>query len=174
MTAVVVETGAVVAGADSYISVAAATIYLTNRALGDAWDLVDDKDAALRKATDYMIQKYRGNWRGMRVNALQPLDWPRAFVPITDAPYGYGNFSAYVANNIVPVEVSGACALLALTSNSGALAPDLTRPESMVKVGDITVAYDPTLPQYVRYRSIDMMLKPYLMGGESTFGLIRR
>lgn len=172
--ALIVETGAVVAGAESYSSVVDATTYLNARGYGDAWDLVDDKEAALRKATDYMIQKYRGGWLGTLVSVTQPLDWPRSYVPIVDAPSGYGRFSAYVRSDIVPVEVKGACALLALTSNSGPLAPDLARPETSVKVGEIAVTYDPSLPQFVRYRSIDMMLRQYLTGGDNVFGVVRR
>ena len=51
------ETGAGLADADSYCSQADADAYHDDRGNG-AWALLDSdaKDAALRKATDYMVQ----------------------------------------------------------------------------------------------------------------------
>jgi len=170
--ALIVEDGSIVANAESYVSVAQADSYFSTRA-NEAWSDVEDKEAALRKATDYMLQAYRSRWAGTRVSITQVLDWPRAWVPIPDLPSGYGAGASYLENNIVPTEVKNACAELALLSVSGALAPNLERAKSSVTVGEIAVTYDPASPEYPRYRSIDMMLSPWLKSGGAMMGLVR-
>lgn len=172
MADVIVETGSIVAGADSYISVVDATAYLISRGLGDVWDVVDDKDAALRKATDYMIQAYRSRWSGNRVSPNQKLDWPRAWVPVEDVSSDYGGYY-YVAANVVPDEVKFACAELALQSNSATLNPNLERAQSSVKMGEIAITYDPLSSETPRYRAIDQMLGAYLCASGSMAKLVR-
>ena len=171
--ALIVETGAVVIGADSYLSVVDATTYLVSRGKGDAWDAVDDQEAALRKATDYITQAYRGRWTGYRFTVSQSLDWPRAWVPIPDVPSGYGAFSAFVSNTIVPLEVKNACAELALISSVTDLTATLTRPKIRTKVGEIEVQYNPYSPEYPRFRHIDMMFNPYLNSRGVNYALVR-
>lgn len=171
----IVEDGTARADAESYSSVAEATAYHAARG-NAAWAaLADDtvREQLLRKATEYMQQAYRNRWASFRVTSTQALDWPRAYVPIPDAPYGYGSSSAYVPNNIVPVEVKRACAELALTASTGALAADLDRTTKREVVGPIEVEYDTTSPEYKRYRAVDMMLEPYLTGSSSTARLVR-
>ena len=99
---VIVETGAGVANANSFASVAAATAYHAARG-NAAWDNIDDKDAALLKATDNMQAEYHSRWKGVQTHATQPLDWPRWGVCID----GWGN---YIASDAIPVEVINACA----------------------------------------------------------------
>lgn len=159
--ALIVETGAIVAGADSYISAADATAFLTSRGSGDAWDAVDDKDAALRKATDYMVQAYRHRWKGTRVSKDQTLDWPRAWVQVDDLEGLYAG-AYYLPNNVVPEEVKQVCAELALQSNTAPLNPVLQRAKSEVKVGEIEIIYDPNSPEAPRYRAMDQRLSAYL------------
>jgi hypothetical protein len=62
-----VEDGTGKADAESYISVADADTYFTARN-NATWAALStsDKEAALRKATDYMLQAYRVRWAGMR------------------------------------------------------------------------------------------------------------
>ena len=166
MTTLVVEDGTGLANANSYVSVADATTYHSIRGNGDAWSNIDDQASALIIATDYMEQVYRLRWAGMRVTATQALSWPRAYVPLPDAPYGYGSWAAYVPYNVVLQQAKDACSILALKSVSGELAPDLARATLSERVGDIEVTYDKSSPQYVRYRVIDLLLSPYF-GGSS-------
>lgn len=163
--ALIVEDGTAKVNADSYISVVDATAYHAARGAGDAWDTVDDQDAALRKATEYMMQNYRFSWSGFRLTLAQRLDWPRAYVPIPDLTQGYGSGMAYLAQNIVPEEVRNACAVLALLTASGDLVPNLERAQSKVKVDVLEISYDPYSPEYKRYRAVDMMLAVWLGGG---------
>lgn len=164
---IIVEDGTGKATAECYISVVDATTYHQKNGTGDDWDAVDDKEAALRKATNYLTQAYRLSWGGYRVTTTQRLDWPRAWCPLPDAPSGYGNNQAYVAQNVVPEEVKNACAILALQSNSGDLAPNQGQAQSKVKVDVIEITYDAASPQTIQYRAIDMILAPYLGGGSS-------
>lgn len=160
----IVEDGTGLSTAESYISVADAGTRHTN--LGNtAWTGTDAvKESALRRATQYMLQAYRGNWQGTRMNSTQALDWPRAWVSVD----GYA-----VATNIVPTEVANACADLALRALSADLNADLSPPVIREKVGPIETEYAAYGPERTRYPAIDMMLAPYLGRGGSSFGLVR-
>jgi len=164
--ALIVEDGTVVVGAESYLTVSAADTYHANRG-NTAWTDLDTpvKEQSLRKATDFMVQNYRTRWAGYRFNVSQPLDWPRAWVPIRDVPSGYGAFSAFVSNIIVPDAVKNACAELALKAATAELAPDLSQVVTREKIGPIEVDYQPYSPQQKRYVAIDGMLALLLLPG---------
>jgi hypothetical protein len=171
--ALIVEDGTGLANAESFISVAAADTYHANRG-NTVWAGADAvKEAALRRATDFMQQTFRTRWKSFRVTSTQALDWPRAWVELPDAPYGYGSFAAYVPNNVVPTEVKNACAELALAALSENLNPALDRTTSKETVGPISVEYDESSPEYKRYRNVDMLLAPYLTGSSVSVGLVR-
>ena len=165
-----VEDGTGKDDAESYISVAGADNYHTLRG-NTAWTGADAvKEAALRKATDYMLQVYRLRWKGTRVSGNQSLDWPRNWVERDDYTYVKQNGTAmiggfqYYPSDEVPVEVQRACAELALKALSETLAPDIGRRTLREKVDVIEVEYDPNSPQYTLYRAVDNMLAP-LLGG---------
>ena len=163
-----VELGTGSATAESYISVADASTYHSNRG-NTAWaSLSTDaiREQCLRKATDFMRQAYRSRWQGYKVNEDQALDWPRYGVEVE----GYA-----VDSDIVPTEVKNACAELALKASSADLNPDLTQGVLSEQVGSISVTYDKNSPQRTRYAAIDAMLAPYLKagGGGCSMGLIR-
>lgn len=172
--ALVVEDGTGRADAESYISVNDADTYHSDRG-NSTWGplATSAKEQHLRKATDYMLEAYRGRWLSFRVFSTQTLDWPRAYVALADAPSGYGSFAAFVPNNIVPTEVKRACAELALASMDGALSPALDRTTRREKVGEIEVEYDAGSPAYKQFRSVDMLLSVYLAGSGSSAGLVR-
>ena len=156
--ALIVETGSIIADAESYCSVADATTYHAARG-NTAWAaLTTDalREAALRKATDFMRQAYRSRWQGVKVDEDQALDWPRYDVVVE----GY-----VIASNIVPAEVKNACAELALRASAADLNPDLKQGKTSVTVGSISTTYDKNSPQWKRYRAIDAMLAPYLKAG---------
>lgn len=167
---IIVEDGTLVAGAESFCTVAFADAYHQTRgnAAWDALDDIDDKEPALRKATDYMEQMYRMRWKGFRISSLQALSWPRADVEVEDGPY-----RNTVAINIVPKEVKNACAEFALRSLSEDLAPDLTQTVSSETVGPIKVDYEQGSQEGVRYRAIDALLSIYLKGSAGMAKLVR-
>jgi hypothetical protein len=172
--ALVVEDGTGLANAESYASVAEADAYHADRG-NAAWAALATavKEQALRKATEYMSQAYRIRWAGFRVKATQALDWPRAWVPLIDTPSPYGPWANYVPNNVVPVEAKRACMEYALVASAGAITTALARATLREKIGDIEVEYDPTSPEYTRYRALDMLLAPFLTGSSISVGLVR-
>jgi hypothetical protein len=171
----IVETGAGAANSESYASVAQADLYLANRGLS-SWDALDDdvKEASLRKATDYMLAFYRPKWKGRRVLITQALDWPRVGVVLEDfgGAQGRNNFGSYglfqVDYTTVPVPVINATCELALRASVGELAADLDRETLTEGVSGINVTYRAGTPQYIRYRLIELMLRPYLMNAGAT------
>lgn len=169
--ALITEDGTGKADAESLCSVADASTYHSNRG-NAAWAaLASDeiREQCLRKATDYMQQVYREQWKGWRTSFTQALDWPRQSVIIRDYP-----LDAVVLLNIVPPEIKNACAELALKAATETLAPDLARTESEVAVGPLKVKYDSAAPEYKRYRAIDMLLSPFLLhGGGAMHRLVR-
>lgn len=117
-----------------------------------AWaaETVVDREAALRRATDYIDGRYRmqtagGCWvsmfRGKRTDGrAQDLEWPR-----TGAKDSEGNA---IPDDEVPVEVENAtyeAALLEL-QNPGSLSPVFVASQLVTreKVGPIEVAYSDT------------------------------
>lgn len=172
--ALIVEDGTAKADAESYISVADATIYHAARG-NAAWAaLASDtiREQLLRKATDYMLQYYRSMWKGLRATTTQLLDWPRANVELSDMGtyYGYG---AILANNVVPLDIRTACADLALIAASGDLAPDIGQLVKREKIGPLETEYADNAPAYTIYRSVAMKLAPYVGTIANTVSLIR-
>lgn len=157
--ALVHETGAGLANAESYASVAQATAYHAARG-NAAWEVLSEavQEQNLRKATDYMLEVYTAAWQGSRAVDGQALDWPRVNVVA---------FEIAVLDSIVPPAVTNACAVLALKANSGPLAPDLSRAVKRKKVGPLETEYADYSPQSKRYLSVDRMLAPYMVQSNS-------
>jgi len=77
--AITVEDGTGLAAANSYVSLAEADAYFSDRE-NAAWDGADDdaKAAALVRGTAALDGMYGGRWPGARYTDLQGLDWPRS------------------------------------------------------------------------------------------------
>lgn len=166
--ALVVENGAGIAGAESYISVADATAYHAARG-NAAWAaLASDtvREQALRRATDYLGQIYRDRWSGYRVNSEQALDWPRYEAPRRDLPGDA--YYAYYASDAVPIEVVRACADLALRAAAGELVEDEDQRIASVSAGSVNVTFQAGSSPRKRYPAIDGLLMPVLRSGGGT------
>jgi hypothetical protein len=163
----IVEDGTGLSNAESYCSVAYADTRHANNGM-TVWTLLstDEKEQALRRATQYMLSAYRQRWTGYRVKVdpMQALDWPRYGVEVDHFPVHF---------DTVPADIQNACADLALKAGAGDLAPDLSQGVIREKVGPIETEYNRGSPQFTRYRAIDMMLAPYLTGGSSRAVLVR-
>jgi hypothetical protein len=162
--ALIVEDGSGLPDSESYCSVAYADTRHSN--LGNtAWAALQtaDKEAALRRATNYMLQVYRECWTGdrVKVDPMQALDWPRYGVEVDHFPVHF---------DIVPADVANACADLALKASAADLAADLTTMVIREKVGPIETEYARGSPQFTRYVAVERMLSPYL---NSTAGMAR-
>ena len=161
----ITETGIASADSESLCDVSTADTYFS-RMGNTTWNALftSQKEAALRKATNYMEQVYKARWQGLRVNSVQALDWPRMGVTAN----GYS-----VLSTIVPVPIQRACAELALRSLSLELLPDIGQQKISAKVGDIEVTYDKASPQQKQYPAIDALLAPFFQNSAFTHRLER-
>lgn len=169
----IVENGTGLSTAESYISVADATTYFTKRG-NETWADVDDKEGALVRATDFMLNMYRLRWKGSRISQTQALDWPRLYVekPIGEPLYG---LPVYYDSDEIPTEVKQACAELALRASTADLAADI-EPDaftSSVRVGSIAVTYKDDAPTSTIYRAIEAKLAPLFVGNSNSARLVR-
>lgn len=161
-----VEDGSVVTGAESYVTVAQFKTYCDNRGISYVATTDTQIEQNARKAFDYMLQRYRGAWKGYRKDALQVGDWPRAFVYLEPVMIGLvGSYPYLVPDDSIPFEVRNAQCELMVRVVSGDLMPDLGQKESSVTVGPISVTYNPNAPADAKYGVVDGFLKPYLIGG---------
>lgn len=158
--ALIVETGGASSTAESYASTATADTYHSNRG-NTAWAALATaaKEAALRKATDYMAQAYLTRWAGYRYSTTQALDWPRSMV---EMPGGYG--VTYYATDVIPAAVVNACCELALRASAGDLAEDTTQEVVREKIGQIETEYQPGSRAGARYPAVTRLLAPLLTG----------
>jgi hypothetical protein len=181
---IVVEDG--VAGGsptpNSYVSVDDFTTFTTLRGLTTIAESDDEqKEAALIKAKDYMQQKFRLWWKGSRVEAFQPLDWPRRGVDVPDffdpffkqanVPISFQD-TLFVPEDTIPQEVKDAQCLIAIATYSGAessgtLQASLGRTTKREKLGDLEVEYMDAIDGHTRvtnvYWDAERTIGPYLM-----------
>lgn len=149
--ALVVETGAGLADANSYLSVDQADAYHLARD-NRRWNAAgpDDKQAALIRATQYLDVAYL--FAGTPTSITQALAWPRG------------------GALVVPPLVLAAAAELALRALDGPLLPDTTGTATtggqivQETVGPITVKYAsgaaPRTVSVARFPYIDLLLAP--------------
>lgn len=112
-----IEDGTIVAGAQSYVSAAEATTYHTARG-NTAWTGTDAvKEAALRKAAQYLDGHYCNRFKGTKYQPLdQNMQWPRIGVVI----------DGFVLDvTAIPQRLKDAQCELALIALSADLAPSV-------------------------------------------------
>ena len=152
--AFIVEDGAGLAGANSYLAVADADTYHTDNNQS-AWSGTDaEKQAALIKASRHVDGHYR--FKGAKASAAQALEWPRS---------GATDWSGHVASGL-PQRLKDAVAELALAALSADLDPALERGGAAAseRIGDLAVTYaDDALPGTV-HQLADKLLAPYVLG----------
>jgi len=120
MPTVTVETGAGLANANSYCTVAEADTYHTTHLYPRVWDesTADQKARAVIWATRLLDEQCR--WRGERVSTTQALRWPRTGVPTDDD-------DDWESSTAIPAWLKNATAELArglLEKNRPAIAED--------------------------------------------------
>lgn len=130
----VVETGDGLSTAESYVSVADADARQTSLGI-TAWTGTDAvKEAALRRATAFMEQRFRSQWKGTRLYRDQALSWPR---------YGATVDGYDLDSTVVPTDVANTCADLAVIALSETLNEAQTRGVVREKVGPLETEFDP-------------------------------
>jgi hypothetical protein len=159
------------ASADSYATVAEANTHFIARGI-TTWTGTDTvKENALRRATTYLDNQYRGRFVGIAATQTQALAWPRTdgnrdpwHLSFTYPLVDINGFQ--IAIDAVPTQIKNACievALLALTGVS--LEPTLTRGGAIKSIGksvgplrkDIT--YVDGAPVVDRYLVIEGLLR---------------
>lgn len=167
----IVEDGTIVAGANSYVALAEATAYFDNRPDTD-WTngTADTRSTALIKATDYLVQRFRNRWKGMRIDPAQTLDWPRREV----FPEVYFDDLDYeIPEDQVPQEVKDCAIILAAKVLAGTvLNPDLERGGAIkrAKVDTLEVEYFGRALSRTEFAAINDRLAPLL---KSVTGVMR-
>lgn len=130
---IVVEDGAIITDANSYVTVAELEAYASKR-LKVLPDSADEKAVLLIKAADYLETKSEA-YKGSKVSALQELAWPRYPVEIE-------GFS--IASNEIPTALKKAQLIAALLTNDGFdLMPNLQASDIVTeeRIGPITTKY---------------------------------
>jgi hypothetical protein len=160
--ALVIEDGSGRADAESYISVSDCDAYHAARGNAAWTGEVAVKEAALREATAFVEDSYRGLWRGVRAKWEQALAWPRFGVIDQD--------SFHLASNQVPSLVMDAVCEAALRAIQSDLTPDLDRGGRIKrqKVDVIETEYRDDAPVGKTYPEIEnklscLLVNPYVL-----------
>lgn len=153
--ALIVEDGSGKPDAESYASVAVAD--LRHSSLGNAaWAALSagDKEIALRKATEWLGERFSGRWAGKRSTQTQALDWPRSCVCIDDVA---------IASNALPAILVRATCDLALKSITTPLTADEGAQVKSETVGPLQVVYADRARQQTRFAAVENGLTPLLL-----------
>ena len=152
--AFVVETGAGLANANSFASVAAADAYVADRGI-TGWSTLTTtaKEQALIRATDYLEATYRSAWKGFRNTEAQALSWPRYDVWVE---------MFLIDSDTVPSAVVRATIEMALKATTNTdLIPDTGRTITREKVDVIEIDYSEFGPRGTQFTEIARILSPY-------------
>jgi hypothetical protein len=166
----VVEDGTIVAGANSWLSVAAALALAVNHEYELVWTALTtpNQEKHLIRGARYICLKYHSRWDGQRVSRDQALDHPRFGLCID----GYG-----INSNVIHTYVKQAQFEAAVRSASGEiLIPDLD-PDTNAgalsyerfRVGPIEeqLRFDGAKSRVTKYPMIDYLLTDFLVDGGS-------
>ena len=161
---------AVTVGVDTYLSVADADIYWSDRN-NTTWagTATADKEKGFKEATQYIDNAY--TFIGTQIDN-QIRAWPRY-----DARVEFGNYKGeYYDSDTIPPQIKDACAELALEAASSRLRPIQERGGAIVreKVDVVEVEYASWAPSQKSFDFVNMLVKPLLRsGGGSMRTLIR-
>lgn len=162
----------VTVGTDTYISVAGADTYWSDRN-NDAWSVADlaDKEKALREATQFIDGAY--SFVGYYPDDDQVLAWPR------NLAYAVcGNFKGKLFDaDTIPTQIEQACCELALEALDARLRESQERGGAVKreKVDVVEIEYMDFAPSRKSYDFVTLLLKPLLMnGGNSNMVALER
>lgn len=161
-----VEDGTGLANAESYISVTDTDTYFTNVGNASWTGTTAVKEAALRKATQYLDATY--SWIGSILDDDQALGWPR--VGVTDK-------DGRDLEDQVPVLIERATAELALASLSEDLLSNTDNSDYVKReqIEGLEVEYFGGAPTGKEYKYVDRLLSSLYTSksGGSTIKLVR-
>jgi hypothetical protein len=167
----IVEDGSGLATAESFSSVTSANTYIENRyGAGTTWASKTDaqKEQYLRLGTEFLVNQYRGRWKGEMKTTTQALPWPR--INVTDEE-GNTRSSSILPPELVYATVESAKRL----SEGTTLEEDLKRGGhvEMVQVGPITKKLSQSATPETRYTRIDRLLSGLLTSGTGYRRVVR-
>ncbi len=168
MPTIVVETGAGVPGANSWVSRTTADTYHKDRG-NTAWAAAggSERDTALILGAQFMGASYK--WAGSKTDRDNPMDWPRIGA-VDDEGLQRDSDS-------IPVEIQHAQMEFALLALAGPLLPPLDRGGFIKKVeaGPVAVEWDGGAPAGRSFEYIERILDPLTEGrvGGSTVTIYR-
>lgn len=153
--ALIVESGAGLPNADSYVSVEDCAAYAAGHGLTFA-GTEPEKEARLRRATQYLDTNPEYAYKGEPQTDTQALAWPRTVAP-----------------GIVPREIVAACCELAC--KPGDLWQDVDASSIVSEtIGPLSTTYaEPANGGQVRYAAVDALLKRWVAGGGMSVRVVR-
>ena len=164
---ITVENGTVVAGADSYVSLAAARVIAS--AIGLTLPVADaDAEVALRKGRLY-VDGYEPQFSGQRVSQTQTLAWPRQFAAI----YGYYWPSGTIPPALIDAQVMAASAIAGGANPWAADDGKAVASEAVDGAVSISYHYNGKTGSSVRLTQADNALQPLLTSGVGGFSVGR-
>jgi hypothetical protein len=138
----IVETGAGLANADAFVSVADFEAWADKRGHAHADYTAAQKEQAIRRATEFMSTAWA--WKGYPTKGRNHSDgeqaqaWPRSYVA--------DQYGAAIASDVVPVEVVNATCEVTRRelASPGAMTPDTTPSERLKseQIGPLRFEYD--------------------------------
>ncbi len=157
---IVVEDGTGKSNANSYISLADANTYHSDRANTSWASAADDaRNAALIKAAQWLDGTYRNRWVGMKTDDDQSMCWPRY--------EAYDEDGYYIDSDSVPTRISYAQAEAALAIIDGTeLSPALDRGGRVKReqVGPISTEYFDGAPARTVLSAVLDLIRSYVSG----------
>ena len=161
----IVETGAGIAGANSYVSLVDANAYHADRITAATWAALTDalKQAYLIHATEYIEGAFE--WAsGVKNDEDNGLSWPR---------YGaYDRENYMLDSDIVPEQLKHAvCELAVKVTASAPLQDDVDRETKSESVGPISVTYLDRARDSKFYKFATNMLKGLILGDNTSMVL---
>lgn len=155
MATLIVETGAIVANANTYVTVAEADAYWADRNQS-LWAALSpaEKEASLVIAAQYL--EWNFDWLGSRINSTtQAMVWPRWL------PDGLDSDLRFINSNVIPPRVKFAQIELAYLQSQGELQPntDVGGLPIEVQLGPLSVKYSQSPQTYRSFAYVDQLLK---------------
>lgn len=179
-----VENGTGLLTANSYLSLTGFGLYWDTT--NPDWDYSGFSDeqieGALRRATTYIDNRYRGRWPGVTLKGrLQALAWPRTGAPnpvfILTSPFAQDADGNDIDNASVPREVIAACAECAMREvvEPYVLSPDRVSQRTLSESisGAVSVTYERMGTQRPVVVVVDEILAALISGQENT-GFLQR
>jgi hypothetical protein len=164
------EDGTGLANANVYATLDQAAQYLENTGRKDAWSAFStaQRSAALIQGTDYLDQKFRRSFKGIRFSSVQRLEWPRAEV--------YNELGELVPADEIPEDILNASIEFAFEAAGSPLAPtpaqsttggQVTKQRDKVDVLETETMYSDKYPPKVfqSYPRAKLVLRRWLRAG---------